>query len=293
MKGQGVSEFQRLAKGLYLEGLGADTATGDVWYSDVIAGGIHCIAPDGTRTSFDTARMWTGGVMMNHDGKVLSSGQGGIKWTDPASGRSGWLIEGISGVNEMVYDGRGGLIFGTVDLDRIIAGEEARPSGIYRLNPDRSVTPLAEAIGFVNGILLSADGRRLFYNQTFEAVFAFDVGDDGSLSNRAKLLDKPDCDGMAIDAEGTLWVTGFASDHFVRLRPDGTLLDPFAVPAGAVTQLRFGGADNRDIWFTAVPADAGENLKVGRLPTEDTSFLYKGRADRPGSPLQPARFDLD
>lgn len=46
--------------------------------------------------------------MMNADGKVLSSGQGGIKWTDPATGKSGWLVGGISGVNEMVHDGRGG-----------------------------------------------------------------------------------------------------------------------------------------------------------------------------------------
>lgn len=287
-----MSEFQQIAKGLYLEGLGADTASGDVWYSDVVAGGIHRIAPDGAKTSFDTARMWTGGVMMNADGKVLSTGQGGIKWTDPATGNSGWLVDGISGVNEMVYDGRGGLIFGTVDLDRIVAGEEARPSGIYRLNPDRSVSPLAEGIGFVNGIILSGDGKRLFYNQTFDAVYAFDVDADGSLANRTRLLDKPDCDGMAMDAEGTLWVTGFQSDHFVRLRPDGALLDPFPVPAGAVTQLRFGGADGRDIWFTAVPPEAGEGLKVGRLPTEEASGLYKGRADRPGAPLLPAQFDL-
>lgn len=287
-----MSEFRQIAKGLYLEGLGADTATGDVWYSDVIAGGIHRIAPGGTKTSFDTARMWTGGVMMNADGKVLSSGQGGIKWTDPATGKSGWLVDGISGVNEMVYDGSGGLIFGTVDLDRIVAGQEARPSGIFRLNPDRSVTPLAEEIGFVNGIILSADGKRLFYNQTFDAVYAFDVEGDGRLANRTRLLDKPDCDGMAMDADGTLWVTGFQSDHFVRLRPDGALLDAFPVPAGAVTQLRFGGADSRNIWFTAVPPEAGEDLKVGRLPTEERSMLYQGRADRPGAPLAPARFDL-
>ena len=287
-----MSGFQPLAKGLYLEGLGADTATGDVWYSDVIAGGIHRIAPDGGKASFDTDRMWTGGVLMNADGKVLSSGQGGIKWTDPASGTSGWLIDGISGVNEMVPDQRGGLIYGTVDLDRIIAGQEARPSGIYRINPDRTSTPLAEEIGFVNGIMLSADGKRLFYNQTFEATYAFDVAPDGSLSNHTRLLDKPDCDGMALDADGTLWITGFQSDHFVRLRPDGTLLDAFPTPAGAVTQLRFGGADGRDMWFTAVPPEAGEDLKVGRLPTQEKSVLYQGRSDRPGAPIAPARFEL-
>lgn len=286
-----VSDFQQLASGVYLEGLGVDTATGTVWYSDVIAGGLHRIAPDGTKTSFGT-RMWTGGVMMNHDGKVLSSGQGGIQWTDPATGADGWLVDGISGINEMVADGRGGLIFGTVDLDNIVQGKEAQPSGIYRLNPDRSVTPLAEGVGFVNGIQLSADGARLFYSQTFDGVYAYDIGADGGLSNRTRLLAKFDSDGMAMDADGTMWVTGFQSDHFVRLRPDGTLLDPFMLPVGAVTQLRFGGADSRDIWFTAVPPEAADDLKEGRVPAGERSVLYRGRADRPGAPMLPAQFDL-
>lgn len=287
-----MREFQQLANGVYLEGLSADPATGDVWYSDVIAGGIHRIAPDGAKTSFGT-RMWTGGVMMNHDGKVLSSGQGGILWTDPASGATGWLVEGVSGINEMVYDGRGGLIFGTVDLDNIVQGKEAQPSGLYRLGPDRSVTPLAEGVGFVNGIMLSADGARLFYCQTFDGVYAYDVAADGALSGRTRLLDKFDSDGLAMDADGNLWVTGFQSDHFVRLAPDGTLLDPFAIPSGGATQLRFGGADGRDLWLTGIPPETADDLKEGRVPAGERSVLYKGRADRPGAPLMPARFELD
>jgi hypothetical protein len=36
-----VGEFVGIAKGLYLEGLAVDYARDVVWYSDVIAGGVH------------------------------------------------------------------------------------------------------------------------------------------------------------------------------------------------------------------------------------------------------------
>lgn len=283
-----MTEFTILARGLYLEGLAVDHATGAVWYSDVIGGGIHAVARDGSVASYNRARLWTGGVLVNADGRILSTGQGGIQWTDPASGRSGWLIDGLSGVNEMVPDGRGGILFGSVDLDRVIAGETPRPAGIYRLNPDRSTTPLAEEVGFVNGMMLSADGTRLFFNESFNGTFVADVRPDGSLGERTMLLGKYDCDGMALDAEGDLWITGFESGAITRIRPDGSVLPPFETPAGAITQLRFGGSDGRDIWFTAVPADAGQNLKAGRLPTEANSLLYHVRGDIAGALVPPA-----
>ncbi len=283
--------LEQVAKGMYLEGLSVDTASGDVWYSDVIAGGIHRLAPDGSITAFNPERMWTGGVMMNADGKVLSSGGEGIQWTDPASGRTGWLFDEI-GVNEMVPDAAGGIYFGSIDLAAIIKGETPRPASMYHLAVDGTVRVLAGDLGFINGVMLSADGRRLFYNETFNATWAFDVLADGSLVNRTKLLDKEDCDGMALDAEGNLWITGFKSSEIVRMRPDGTLLEPFATPVGAITQIRFGGADGRDFWICAVPPEAGEELKVGIQPTEERSFLFKGRSDVRGAPVAPARFSL-
>src|ERR1700726_4582548 len=113
-------KFDLIAKGLYLEGLAVDYARGLVWYSDVIAGGIHGVKPGGTVISFNQHRKWTGGILLNEDGSVLSSGAGGIMWNNPQTGRSGWLINRlngvpINGINEMVPDGSGGVYFGTVD----------------------------------------------------------------------------------------------------------------------------------------------------------------------------------
>ena len=105
---------------------------------------------------------------------------------------------------------------------------------------------------------------------------------DGSLSNRRLFLEKPDCDGMALDADGNVWITGFSSSHIERVAPDGTVLDRFETPAEAITQCRFGGADMRTLYMVTVPGDAGANLAAGRLPERRNSHLVRVRVDTPG-----------
>jgi len=289
--------FTVAASGLYLEGLAVDHGRGITWYSDVIAGGIHGIGADGSTQVMNQDRMWTGGIMMNEDGKVLSSGQHGIMWNDPDTGASGWLIDRIdgqpiNGINEMVADGHGGMFCGSVDLDQIIKGEPTRPATIYHLATDGTVRVATDGLGFANGIMLSPDGKQLYYCDTFRGVYALDVAADMTLSNRRELVRKEDADGMAMDADGNLLVTGYKSGFILRLSPTGEELGRIETPAGGITQVRFGGADMRDMWITAVTADAGDTLAVGGAPTEATSFLYRARADSPALPLAPTRFRL-
>jgi sugar lactone lactonase YvrE len=106
------------------------------------------------------------------------------------------------------------------------------------------------------------------------------------------LIDKADADGMALDAEGNLWITGFRSDFLTRLRRDGTPLAPVKTPAGAVTQVRFGGSDMRDYYINTVPADGGDSLKDG-VPLQDiSSVMYRGRSEVPGMVIPPVSFKL-
>jgi sugar lactone lactonase YvrE len=292
-----ITEVTSIATGLYLEGLAIDPLRGRIWYSDVIAGGIRALAPEGEVITLNPERQWTGGILVNHDGCVLSSGPGGILWNDPATGKSGWLVEGsalgpVSGVNEMVPDGQGGLFFGTCDIDRIAAGKATRPTRIYHLTRDRTLVPASDDIGFANGLMYDIPGNRFYCNDTFCGTWVFDVADDLTLSNQRKLIDKADADGLAIDEAGNAWITGCRSSQVTRISREGALLPPVQTPAGAVTQLRFAGQDRRDVYFTAVPAESGDNLKDGIAPTEAQSRLYRGRSEVPGAVLPPTGFDL-
>lgn len=293
----GPDNFQAVARGIYLEGLAADHARGTVWYSDVIAGGVHGLGGRGDGLAIDTDRMWIGAIMLNEDGAVLSSAAGGIRWHQPDTGQSGWLVREVAGVpvggiNEMVADGHGGIFCGSVDLERIVAGQRTRPASLYHVAADGTARVAAEGLGFANGIMLSPDGKQLYCNETFDGTYVFDVSPDLILSNRRLLLKKPDCDGLALDAEGNLWITGFGGSDITRIRPDGTVLEPFATPGPGNTQLRFGGEDMRDVWLTAVDPNAGQGLATANLPSEKTSVLYKGRSAVPGLPLAQPRFKL-
>lgn len=291
-----LSGFETIASGLYLEGLTVDEARGVIWYSDVIGGGIHGVRPDGGKVaSFNQERMWTGGVLVNDDGLLLSTGQGGILWTDPDSGRSGWLLDEIdgqpvNGINEMVPDGAGGIYFGTNDIERVIQGEATRPTALYRLTSERNLIRVAEGIGFSNGLMHDAGRRRLYCNDTFHGCWAFDVVQDGSLAGKRMFLEKEDVDGMVLDAEGNAWITGFRSGFLTRLTPTGETLPRIDTPAGAITQVRFGGADMRTCYFNVVPADAGDTLKEGGSISTAHSFLYKARSSVPGMRIAPPRF---
>ena len=291
-------KYRQLAEGVYLEGLSYDFTRAVIWYSDVIKGGIHGVKPDGTPYgSFNESRMWTGGVMMNADGAVFSSGQGGIMWNHPDTGKSGWLIDSlegqpINGVNEMWPDGTGGIYFGTNDIEHVIAAKPTRPSALYRLTVEREVIKLAD-VYFSNGIAHDPARRKFYCSDTFAKAWVWDVADDLSLTNRQVFLDRDDCDGLALDREGNIWITGFRSPGILRrLTPEGHELPVVATPPGSTTQLRFGGADLRDVYINIVPADGGDSLKDGQ-PLKSPSYLYRGRSDVPGLAVASADFKLD
>ncbi len=292
-----ISSMEQVAAGIYLEGLAVDVTSNLVWFSDVVGGGIHGLSADGEILTLNRDRMWTGGVMLNADGSVLSSGAGGIMWNNPASGGVGWLLEGIdgevvNGVNEMVPDGQGGLFFGTCDIDMVESGGTPRPTQIYRLTRTRKLLKVADDVGFSNGIMYDLGRGRLYCNDTFRGTWVFDVQADLSLANRRILVEKEDADGMALDAEGNVWITGFRSGSITRVSPEGELLPAVDTPAKAITQVRFGGADMRDIYINAVPVDGGDNLKDGQIPTEQRSVMYRGRSRVAGSPILPTEFEL-
>lgn len=281
-----IESWTKLAGGLYLEGLTV-AADGAIWYSDVIGGGVHEHRNGQATRILHEGRMWIGGLVQNSLGHILCTGQGGIFAADPETGAPHCvldIIDGrpINGINEIAPDGRGGLYFGTIDLDAVLAGQAPGPGQVYHLAPNQAVRCVYPQVGFANGMALSADGSTLFLNESFDGTYAFDVAPDGDLSNRRRILEKPDCDGMALDCEGNLWITGFKSSNITRLSPIGEELEPFATPAPAITQIRFGGDDMRDVYITAVPADAGERLAEGKLPDGELSFLYRGRSSIAG-----------
>jgi sugar lactone lactonase YvrE len=279
--------FTPLARGFYLEGLLVDGS--NIWFTDVITGGVRRVGSDQVLLK---NRTMIGGLLLNVDGSLLVAGQHDIVWAHPTTGAEGVLVDGFQGTNEMYPDGHGGIVFGTIDLPAILRGEKPGSSSIYRVSDDRKKTLLHEGLAFANGLAISSDRKTLFFNESFAATRAFPIEANGSLGVPRLLADKPDCDGMALDAEGNVWITGFFSGELLCLRPDGREVRRFKLPGKACSNVRFGGPDMRDLYVTVVDPASAQALATGTPLKEQTSVLFHTRSPVPGAPVARPMFKL-
>lgn len=282
-----VADWVELTRGFYLEGLLIDGD--DIWFTDVTCGGVHNL---GTGQTVLPERTMIGGLLMNADGKLLVAGGGGVDWADPHSGATGNLLTVADGVNEMRSDGQGGMIFGTIDLPAILKGETPGPSSIRRMAADGTIAILREGLVFANGLSLSPDGGSLYFNESFVASRRFPVSGDFALGEMETLRAMADCDGMALDVDGNMWISGFSSDFLLCLSPQGDELHRLQLPGRACTNLRFCGPDLHDICVTVVDPAAAQKLADGAPLTERTSVLYRTRAPVRGAPIARTAFRL-
>ncbi len=112
-------------------------------------------------------------------------------------------------------------------------GAEPKPGWIALVEPDGSWREVAGDIQFPNGMVITPDGSTLVISESFAGrLSAFDIEDDGSLSNRRVWAEGLGPDGIAIDAEGGLWAQ--TADTFAHSG------DPDA-PGGAVVRVLEGG----------------------------------------------------
>ena len=110
------------------------------------------------------------------------------------------------GGNEIVVDARGRTYVNGADFD-FLGGGAPKPGWIELVEPDGSHREVAGDIQFPNGMVLTQDGTTLVVAESFAGrLSAFTVQDDGSLTDRRTWADGLGPDGIAVDAEGAIWV---------------------------------------------------------------------------------------
>lgn len=286
-------EFETLATGYcFLE---APRADGDgLWFSDLLLSGLHHWQPGRGVERHLPDRRHIGGIAINDDGAIICSGPDGLGWFDPATGRAGTLLDTIDGkrvgINDMLPDGRGGLIFGTLTTADSDAATAAANS-LYRHDPDGRTTLLASRLKIANGIGLSPDGRRLYHNESLVGTFAYEVRADRSLGEPRLFWAEGDGDGLAVDGEGGVWIASFAGGEIIRFLPDGSIDRRIAMPHKVVSSLCFGGPDWRDLYVTTGGNEGVAAMLRGEQPPREAA-LFHTRSDIPGLPVARTRFRL-
>jgi sugar lactone lactonase YvrE len=124
---------------------------------------------------------------------------------------------------------------------------------LYRLDAGGTVETVLSDVTISNGLQWSADGSRVFYNDTPTgeiAVFDFDGSSFSQRRTFARLPDGGAPDGLAIDAEDGLWCAVWGGSAIQHFDSGGRLVDVVELPVTNVTSCAFGGPNLDTLFIT-------------------------------------------
>ena len=153
--------------------------------------------------------------------------------------------------NEIVVDGRGNAYIGNIGFD--FSGGEFAPGTVALLTPDRPARRVADGVAFPNGMAVTPDNSKLILAESYaNRLTAFDLAEDGSLSNRRVWADVGDGvpDGICLDAEGAVWYGDVPNRRCVRVREGGEMLQTIDLDRGCFACM-LGGVDRRILFMVA------------------------------------------
>ena len=121
---------------------------------------------------------------------------------------------------------------------------------VYFLSADRKrLVRVTTDLTKPNGIIGTPDGRRLFVSDIkANRTYRYDIAADGSLSGKTLVVEQGS-DGMTLDDEGNLYLTG---DGVMVFDSHGRQIDHFRIPDEKWTaNVSFGSRDRQTLFITA------------------------------------------
>jgi gluconolactonase len=131
---------------------------------------------------------------------------------------------------------------------------------VFYLSPDRkNLVQVTDDLKKPNGITGSPDGKRLFVSDIGAGkTWSYDIQPDGMLTNKT-LFCPLGSDGMTIDQEGNLYLTGHGVTVF---DPSGKQIDHVDVPENWTANVCFSGPDRKTLFITASKSFYSIQLRV-------------------------------
>jgi len=189
--------------------------------------------------------------------------------------------------NDLCIDKSGGVYF----TDPTWGNQTQGNNRLYYRKPNGEIIALLEyGNNKPNGVIISPGGEYLYINDSWSTTIKrYDIDVNGNISNGIDFatLGNPDndnisgADGMAVDANGNLYVTGKIGVQVFNTA--GTTINTISIPEKA-TNCTFGG-ENKDILFVT----AQRNLYQLQLPGV---MGIRHPFDLPENPLSVNEFSL-
>jgi sugar lactone lactonase YvrE len=166
----------------------------------------------------------------------------------------------------MVVDGQGRAYIGNFGYD-LLGGAEPKNANMVLVTPDGAARIVADDLVFPNGAVITPDGKNLVVAETFaNKLTTFDIDEDGSLSGRRTFGELPDAgpDGICLDVDGGIWVSGFLAGKFFRMEDGGTVTHEVDAGGKRAVACQLGGADGKTL-FCLTFAGSMEEIAQGNM----------------------------
>ena len=136
---------------------------------------------------------------------------------------------------------------------------------------------VARGLSFPNGIVITPDGRTLIVGETMgHRLTAFDVQPDGSLANRrvyAQLPEDVHPDGIALDAEGAVWLANPEGKGVLRVREGGEIVERVELDTEGYAVM-LGGPQRRHLFISG--SDSHDPAEIARAPSATLRVVEVG-----------------
>lgn len=256
-----------LAPGAKLEKLAGDfkftegptcDAHGTVFFTDQPNNRIMKWSVDGKLSTFLQPAGRANGMYFDARGNLIACADEKTElWSITPDGRHTVLVREyqgrkLNGPNDVWVHPNGGLYF----TDPFYKREwwdytEAPQDGhhVYHLSADRqTLQRVTSDLVQPNGIIGTPDGKTLFVADIRAGkTYAYNIQPDGALANQ-RLHCELGSDGMTLDTEGNLYLTGKGVIVFDKT---GKQIEHIPVPERWTANVSFGGKDRRTLFITA------------------------------------------
>jgi sugar lactone lactonase YvrE len=246
------------------------------WVSDLYRGLVMTVAPDGTQEHVMHVEQQPSGMGWMPDGSLLvvsMKDQRVLRRAPDGEVSVHAELAAYCGghVNDMVVDAHGRAYVGEFGFD-LQGFADPRPAKLMRVDPDGTVTVLAEDLLFPNGSVITPDGGTLIVGETAGSRYtAFALAADGTVSGRrvwAQVAPAPALgplaqtlpqlrfgpDGCTLDADGCIWAADAVGARCARVAPDASIVDEIHAPEGlGIFACMLGGEDGRTLLMCAAP----------------------------------------
>ncbi len=237
----------------FTEGPAWDAETRALYFSDIPRAQIVRYA-DGRAEVANAASGQSNGLMFDKQGMLIACEHAGRRLSRAMPGKPGEDIvsrfEGkrLNSPNDLWIDTEGGIYFTDPrygQRDDMELDKEA----VYYVSADRKITRIIDDLVRPNGIALSPDGRHLYaLDNGADKLYRYPVRGPGRIGKGERIAYVTHPDGMTIDKEGRLYVTGRGGVWV--LDGEGKWLGLIETPEQPAN-CTFGGAGWRTLFITA------------------------------------------